>query len=80
MALPAVPNDTCDRLRAAADRLVCLRTPDLFFAIGTWYLDFGQVADDDIRALLTTGSRVIPNALPTGRRKIDHPLVRAGGL
>jgi predicted phosphoribosyltransferase len=52
MALPVAPKDTCDRLRAAADRLVCLRTPDLLFAIGTWYLDFGQVADDDVRALL----------------------------
>jgi len=51
-ALPVAPRDTCDRLRAAADRLVCLRTPDLFFAIGTWYRDFGQVSDDDVRALL----------------------------
>lgn len=65
MALPVAPKDTCDRLRAAADRLVCLRTPDLFFAIGTWYLDFGQVADDDVRALLrlaATSSRTHPLA------------------
>jgi putative phosphoribosyl transferase len=52
MALPVAPKDTCDRLRAAADRLVCLRSPELFFAIGTWYLDFGQVSDADVRALL----------------------------
>ena len=65
VALPVAPKATCDRLRAAADRLVCLRTPDLFFAIGTWYLDFGQVADADVRALLrlaATASAAQPRA------------------
>jgi putative phosphoribosyl transferase len=68
MALPVAPKDTCDRLRAAADRLVCLRSPELFFAIGTWYLDFGQVSDEDVRALLrraVAASRSDP--MPTGR-------------
>jgi putative phosphoribosyl transferase len=68
MALPVAPKDTCDRLRAAADRLICLRSPELFFAIGTWYLDFGQVSDDDVRALLRRAvatSRSDP--MPAGR-------------
>jgi Predicted phosphoribosyltransferases len=52
VALPVAPGDTCDRLRAVADRLVCLHSPELFFAIGAWYLDFTQVSDDEVRDLL----------------------------
>ncbi len=52
VALPVAPGDTCDRLRAVADRLVCLRSPELFFAIGGWYIDFTQVSDDEVRDLL----------------------------
>ena len=65
VALPVAPKETFDRLRAAADRIVSLHTPDLFFAIGTWYLDFGQVADADVRALLrlaATASATQPRA------------------
>lgn len=52
IALPVAPRETCDRLRAAADRLVCLRSPQRFVAIGTWYLEFGQVSDEEVRDLL----------------------------
>lgn len=52
MAIPIAPRGTCDRLRVAADRLVCLHAPEHFFAIGSWYLDFEQLADDEVRALL----------------------------
>lgn len=52
LALPVAPGDTCDRLRAVADRLVCLRSPELFFAIGEWYVDFTQVSDEEVRVLL----------------------------
>lgn len=52
VALPVAPRESCDRLRAVADRLVCLRSPELFFAIGAWYVDFAQVSDDEVRDLL----------------------------
>jgi putative phosphoribosyl transferase len=52
VALPVAPGETCQRLRQAADRVVCLRSPELFFAVGTWYVDFGQVGDDEVRDLL----------------------------
>ena len=52
VALPVAPADTCDRLREAADRFVCLRSPELFFALGSWYLDFQQVSDEEVRDLL----------------------------
>ncbi|HEY7525243.1 MAG TPA: phosphoribosyltransferase family protein, partial [Candidatus Limnocylindria bacterium] len=52
VALPVAPPETCDRLRAAAERVICLQTPSLFFAIGTWYRNFDQVADYEVANLL----------------------------
>ncbi|MEX0629799.1 MAG: phosphoribosyltransferase [Chloroflexota bacterium] len=52
VALPVAPSDTCERLRDTADRLVCLRSPELFLALGSWYLDFDQVSDEEVRELL----------------------------
>ena len=52
LALPVAPADTLALLRAVADRVVCLRAPEPFFAIGEWYLDFTQVSDEEVRSLL----------------------------
>lgn len=70
IALPVAPRDTCARLRDAADRLVCLRSPELFVAIGTWYLDFGQVSDDEVRDLLRRAAST-SRFRPTRRRVVD---------
>jgi putative phosphoribosyl transferase len=60
VALPVAPRETCDQLRAAADRLVCLRSPELFLAIGMWYRDFGQISDDAVTALLKLAAAPAP--------------------
>jgi putative phosphoribosyl transferase len=52
LAVPVAPSDTCDLMRHAADRVICLRSPEPFLAIGIWYEDFGQVSDEDVRDLL----------------------------
>lgn len=52
VALPVAPADTCERLRAASDRLVCLRQPLYFYALGAWYVDFSQVTDEEVRDFL----------------------------
>jgi predicted phosphoribosyltransferase len=62
VALPVAPRETCDQLRGAADRLVCLRSPELFLAIGMCYRDFGQVADDEVTALLRVAGAPAPVA------------------
>jgi putative phosphoribosyl transferase len=67
VALPVAPRDTCDRLRAAADLLVCLRSPELFLAIGMWYRDFGQVADEEVAALLRLAAAPAPVAQAVAR-------------
>jgi putative phosphoribosyl transferase len=53
VAVPVGSRDACDRLRLQADDLVCLATPDRFFAVGEWYRDFEQVSDAEVQHLLT---------------------------
>lgn len=60
VALPVAPADTCARLRDAADRFVCLRAPELFLALGSWYLDFEQVSDEEVRDLLQRAAQAVP--------------------
>lgn len=53
VAAPVGARETCDRLRAIADDVVCAATPERFDAVGVWYEDFRQTTDDEVRALLT---------------------------
>ena len=39
-------------LSSAADDVVCVSCPDGFRAVGTYYRDFEQTSDDEVRALL----------------------------
>ena len=48
LAVPVAPPGWTERLADAADELVCLETPEPFFAIGQWYADFSQTADEDV--------------------------------
>lgn len=52
VAVPVAPWDTVAELRRSADRVVCPWTPEPFFGIGGWYVDFGQTSDAEVRAIL----------------------------
>lgn len=52
LAVPVAPPDTLDRLASLCDRVVCLRTPRDFYAVGAWYADFTQVEDAEVERLL----------------------------
>jgi len=52
LAAPVAPASTCRRLRRKVDDLVCLDTPEDFFAIGQFYEDFSQVSDEEVTSLL----------------------------
>jgi len=52
VATPVAPPSTCDELKAEVDEVVCLLTPESFYAIGVWYEDFSQTTDEEVRALL----------------------------
>jgi putative phosphoribosyl transferase len=52
VAAPVAPPDVCARLETEADELVCLSRVEPFGAVGSWYLDFPQVTDGEVRSLL----------------------------
>ena len=52
VAVPVAPAETCARLEMEADEIVCLFTPEPFFSIGSWYLDFTQTSDREVMDLL----------------------------
>jgi putative phosphoribosyl transferase len=52
LAVPVAPPDTVQALAGDVDRLVCLRQPQPFRAVGLHYVDFHQVPDAEVVALL----------------------------
>ena len=52
VAVPTAPPETCDEMRAIVDEMVCLITPEPFYAVGLWYEDFSQTSDEEVRELL----------------------------
>ncbi len=52
VAIPVAPPDICQHLQAVVDQLICLKTPDPLYAIGSWYQDFSQTTDAEVCELL----------------------------
>jgi putative phosphoribosyl transferase len=52
LAVPVAPPGTEERLAGDFDEIVCLDQPHGFFGIGQFYVDFGQVGDEEVIELL----------------------------
>nr|WP_246775357.1 phosphoribosyltransferase family protein [Bradyrhizobium diazoefficiens] len=52
LAIPVAPGDSIASLRADTDEIICLTTPDPFFAVGMHYRDFEQTSDAEVIQLL----------------------------
>jgi len=52
VAVPTAPVETCEELRKMADEVVCLMTPEPFYAVGGSYVSFSQTTDDEVRDLI----------------------------
>jgi putative phosphoribosyl transferase len=48
LAVPVAPADTVEALRREVDQLICLSTPEPFYAIGLNYVDFHQLSDQEV--------------------------------
>ncbi len=40
--------ESFEKLRSDVDDIICLRTPEPFYAVGTWYEYFGQTSDEEV--------------------------------
>lgn len=52
LAIPVCALDTAEKLRPLVDDIVCLITPAVFMAVGSWYKDFAQISDKEVVELL----------------------------
>lgn len=52
VALPVGPRDTIEKIKKKVDEVVCLLTPEFFYAIGQFYENFPQVEDEEAIRLL----------------------------
>jgi putative phosphoribosyl transferase len=57
LAVPVAPADTIVDLKTEADEIVCLLTPEPFYAVGVHYDDFRQTSDREVTTLLDEAQR-----------------------
>jgi putative phosphoribosyl transferase len=70
VAVGVAPPETCETLENEVDELVCLLTPDPFWAVGVWFAEFPPTTDAEVRTLLAEAD--------TFRRQVEvAPTTRA---
>lgn len=52
LAVPLAPRDSLAELSLLCDEMVCLESPEPFYAVGAHYGDFRQTSDEEVIALL----------------------------
>lgn len=52
IAVPVGARETCQAMAQIVDDLVCLMTPEPFYAVGLWYENFDQTEDEEVHELL----------------------------
>jgi len=52
LAVPVASMEAVSLLKQYVDELVCLLVPDVFYAVGQFYRDFGQTSDQEVINLL----------------------------
>lgn len=60
IAVPTAAAETCAEFENEVDEIVCMITPDPFFAVGLWYEDFSETTDTEVRELLTRAEQELP--------------------
>lgn len=52
LAVPVAPAEALANLAKEADEVVCLATPEPFYAVGQWYASFPQIPDQEVLRML----------------------------
>jgi putative phosphoribosyl transferase len=63
IAVPVAPPETCQNLLRDADDVVCAAIPEPFVSVGSWYDDFTQTTDTEVRELLRRAANA-PEEVP----------------
>jgi putative phosphoribosyl transferase len=62
VAVPVASAQTCREFQNEVNEVVCLLTPEPFYAVGLWYEDFSQVSDEEVRRLLERANSEVRSA------------------
>ncbi|MBM3506960.1 MAG: phosphoribosyltransferase [Alphaproteobacteria bacterium] len=71
LAIPVAPPQALLDLQSAADEVVCLSSPEPFWAVGAYYQDFTETTDEEVMALL--GANRARMVEPDHGDTHDHP-------
>ena len=52
VAVPVAASEACCELKGEVDEVICAEMPENFSSVGSWYEDFSQVTDEEVRELL----------------------------
>lgn len=52
VAVPTAAPETCQAFEQLVDVTICVETPNPFYGVGMWYVDFSQTTDEEVRELL----------------------------
>lgn len=52
VAVPVAAAEACDDFRQEVDVCLCAATPEPFFGVGRWYINFAPTTDTEVRELL----------------------------
>lgn len=64
VAAPVASRLALAELAAVADDVLCVESPEPFYAVGEWYRDFSQTSDDEVVELLRRSGRSRERAVP----------------
>jgi putative phosphoribosyl transferase len=64
-AVPVASPDVCQEMATHVDEMVCVETPDHFYAVGLWYREFGPTSDEEVCSLLRRAQETPPGQLFT---------------
>jgi predicted phosphoribosyltransferase len=62
VAVPVAAVSSCEEFRDLVDDVLCVQTPEPFYAVGSWYEDFSQTSDAEVHALLEHAAEDHPAA------------------
>ena len=66
LAVPVGAAESVEALESEFDAVISLLVPDLMWAIGYWYDEFGQTSDEEVAALLASAEQAaVPEGAPT---------------
>ena len=52
VAIPVAAPSSVRELEGEADKVICLNTPEYFYAVGQAYQSFNQVTDEEVISIL----------------------------